>query len=36
MAKSGGPIPYPHIAKSADLAKGSKNVKINAQSILGV
>lgn len=27
------PIPYPNIAKSADLAKGSKRVKINGASV---
>lgn len=27
------PIPYPNISKSSDLAKGSKNVKINGASV---
>lgn len=33
---SGGPIPipYPNIAKSSDTAKGSKNVKIDGNSVM--
>src|SRR5690606_14519903 len=27
------PIPYPNISKSGDLAKGSKNVKINGAPV---